>query len=251
MSQVTAVGVIDLGTFSGSDASARAARFAHRKLGGIPLIVRMARRLSESMLLEKVYVTGASVPKELMSAATGDVAFINQPMSHLCERLAAAADEGRADWVVYLPGNRPFVDAGLVDRLMATAQKTDCDYVGFRSTEDDFRKLDHLGLAGEAIHVDSLRRLRRNADRLPCGDHGSMASWLQSAPGAYHLKFLPLPAELDRDDLRFAVEDELDWDDAELLYETVSESDGGWRDLTDVLEAHRELRQSMAFRNKG
>ena len=98
-----------------------------------------------------------------------------------------------------------------------------------------------LGLTGEACHADTLRRLRRNADRLPAADGGCIASWLDSAPGAYHLKFIPVPSALDRNDLRFAVEDELDWDDAELLCETVSDEDSQWQELTQLVISNDDL----------
>ena len=109
--------------------------------------------------------------------------------------------------------------------------------------------MDQLGLAGEACLCDTLRRLRCNADRLPADDSGSIARWLESAPGAYHLRFVPLPSELDRDDLRFAVEDESDWDDVQLLCETVTEEDSQWQQLTQLVMSNQGLRESMATRN--
>ena len=109
--------------------------------------------------------------------------------------------------------------------------------------------MDHLGLAGEVCHADTLRRLRRNADRLSADDGGCIASWLDNAPGAYHLKFIPVPRQLDRDDLRFSIVDESDWDDAELLCETVGGADFQWQELTQLVIANHHLREAMATRN--
>lgn len=249
-SQARAIAVIDLGDFSRPEVQKSACRFAQRKLGGQPLIVRMARRLSECELVDQVFIVGSNIPSSLLTSGIAGVRSMNLPTSHVCERLCAAADSCEADWVVYVPANRPFIDATLVDLLIAKATRTrECDYVGYASDAGDPRRVDHLGLTGEACHVDTLRRLRRNADRLPVTDGGSIASWLDSAPGAYHLKFIPVPSELDRDDLRFAVEDELDWDDVELLCETVSDDDSQWRELTQLVIANDHLRESMATRN--
>jgi hypothetical protein len=63
------------------------------------------------------------------------------------------------------------------------------------------------------------------------------------------LKFIPVPTELDRADLRFAVQDESDWDDAELLCETVRDEDSQWQELTQLVIANHDLRESMATRN--
>lgn len=249
-SSTRAIAVIDLGDFSRPEVQMSAARFARRKLGGQPLITRMARRLSECELVDEVFIVGSSVPTSLLTSGISCVQSLNLPAKHVCERLCAAADASGAEWVVCVPANRPFVDATLVDQLLAKATKsTECDYVGYASDDGDWRRMVRLGLAGEACHVDTLRRLRRNSDRLPDENGGCIASWLEKSPGAYHLKFIPVPAALDRDDLRFAVEDESDWDDAELLCETVSNEDSQWQELTQLLTSNRDLRQSMATRN--
>ena len=160
-------------------------------------------------------------------------------------------DRTTADWIVVVPANRPFVDPTLIDQLLSRATKTsECDYVGYASAGGDWQLPNQLGLAGEACHADTLRRLRRNADRLPSDDSGSIASWLEHAPGAYHLKFVPIPNELDRADLRFAVEDESDWDDAQMLCETVAEHDTEWQRVAQLVLANKDLRESMASRNE-
>lgn len=250
LSNARAIAVIDLGDFSCPEVQKSAARFAQRKLGGLPLIVRMARRLSECALVDQVFITGSNIPSSLLTSGIAGVQTINFPSNHVCERLCVAADTCGAEWIVYVPANRPFVDATLVDQLVAKATRfNECDYVGYSSDAGDPRRLDQLGLTGEACHADTLRRLRRNADRLPTGECGSIASWLESAPGAYHLRFIPVPSALDRDDLRFAIEDESDWDDAELLCETVSDEDSQWQELTQLVISNDHLRESMATRN--
>lgn len=249
-SQSHAAAVIDLGDFTRPQTQGGASRFAERKLAGLPLIVRMARRLSECAQVDRVIIVGSNLPSSLLTSGFAGVSSIDLPSTHVCERLCAAADECGADWIISVPANRPFVDATLIDQLLSKAkQMPDCDYVGYTSSVGDWRRLDRLGLAGEACHADTLRRLRRNSDRLSGDQCGSIASWLEQAPGAYHLKFIPLPRELDRDDLRFAVEDESDWDDVQLLCETAGEEDSQWQRLTQLVMANAFLRESMATRN--
>jgi spore coat polysaccharide biosynthesis protein SpsF (cytidylyltransferase family) len=249
-SPARSIAVIDLGDFSRPEVQKTAARFAQRKLGGQPLIIRMARRLSDCALVDEVFIVGSNVPSSLLTSGIAGVQSINLPTSHVCERLCAAADASGADWVVGVPANWPFVDATLVDQLLAKATKSsECDYVGYASDDGNWRRMVRLGLAGEACHVDTLRRLRRNADRLPNDDGGCIASWLEKSPGAYYLKFIPVPTALDRDDLRFAIENESDWDDAELLCETVNDEDSQWQELTKLVISNDNLRESMATRN--
>ena len=110
--------------------------------------------------------------------------------------------------------------------------------------------MQRLGLAGEICHADSLRRLRRNLDRLSyCGEDASLAAYFQDAPGVYQMRFIPVPPELDRADLRFAVECEKDWDNVQLLCETVASDDTQWQPLATIVLSNPSLRASMAGRN--
>lgn len=245
-----AIAVIDLGDFECPDSRPSASRFAKRKLNGQPLFLRMARRLSECAQVDEVFITGSNIPGSSLTSGVAGVRLLNFPSCHVSQRLAGAADESGADWVVYVPANRPFVDATLIDQLLARAGNTsECDYIGYGSADGNWQRMDDLGLAGEVCHSDSLRRLRRNADRLPSDSEGSFASWLEHAPGAYHLKYIPVPAELDRCDLRFSICDESDWDDAELLCETVTDFDSPWQSLTQLVIGNNRLLESMATRN--
>lgn len=70
-----------------------------------------------------------------------------------------------------------------------------------------------------------------------------------TAPGAYHLKFVPIPDQLNRDDLRFSIEVEADWDDAEMLCETLQEADSQWQELAQLVLANADMRDAMAHRN--
>jgi spore coat polysaccharide biosynthesis protein SpsF (cytidylyltransferase family) len=249
-SRTHAIAVIDLGDFLCPEVQPSASRFAERKLGGQPLVVRMARRLSECARVDQIFVTGSNIPSSFLISGLAGIELMNFPSVHVCQRLAAAADQAEAEWVVYVPANRPFVDPTLIDQLLArVAQTNECDYIAYGSPDGNWRRMDDLGLAGEVCHADTLRRLRRNADRLPEPSCGSFASWLEHAPGAYHLKYVPVPAELDRCDLRFAVSNETDWDDAELLCETVTGEDSPWQELTQLVKGNELMRESMATRN--
>lgn len=246
----SSIAVIDLGDFSATGRSQLPARFTSRKLGGRTLINRMARRLSECAQVDRVFIVGAGVPATvLLSVLAGDEC-IDLPSSHMCERLCEAADASNAEWVAYVPANRPFIDPTLMDQMLAKAAKTKgCDYVGYQTGDGDPRAMDKLGLTGEACHADTLRRLQRNVDRLPDQQSGSLAAWLLTAPGAYQLKFLPVPAKLNRADLRFSIEGEADWDDAEILCETMPEADSQWQELAQLVLSNAGLRKSMAGRN--
>lgn len=250
VASIKSVAVIDLGDCTGPSAS-RCARFAQRNIKGQSLISRMTRRVSESQLVQNVVVSGIGLPTTLLTAGIPGAEILDHPHSHVVERLALAADRTGADWAVYLPGNRPFVDPVLIDRLLAEAkQRSDCDYLGYFSAGGGWQRMQHLGLAAEVCHADALRRLRRNLDRLSYyGEDASLSAYFQDAPGIYQMRFIPIPTELDREDLRFAVECEQDWDDVQLLCETVASDDTQWQPLATIVLGNEQLRAGMQVRN--
>lgn len=251
-----ATAVIDLGDFANTEHSVATERFAMRKVAGHSLLSRIARRLSECVHVQRVFIAGADIPANIMEIGLAGVDLLNLPSSHVFERLCEAADSSDAGWVVYVPGNRPFIDPTLTDQMLAKAVgANNCDYVGYKKTESSNGSMDQLGLTGEAICADTLRRLRRNIDRLNKAQNclqlatGTLATWLLSAPGAYHLKFIPLPDLLDQSELRFAIETEADWDHAELLWNTMPGSDFQWQDLMQLVLSNSRIQKSMIDRN--
>lgn len=251
VASLKAVAVIDLGDCEHAAGAVNVARYAQRNIKGQPLIGRIARRISESAMVKNVVVTGVGVPSTILTAGIPGALVLNQPHTHVIERLAFAADRTGSDWVVFLPGNRPFVDPVLIDRLLGEAKRhNECDYVGFFSTGGGWQRMQRLGLAGEICHADALRRLRRNIDRLSyCGEETSLSSYFQDAPGTYQMRFIPVPAELDRSDLRFSVETESDWDDIQMLSESIDSDDTHWQRLATIVLGNPTLRAAMEGRN--
>lgn len=247
------VAVIDLGDCDTPEGVQIIGRYATRRLGGHPLALRIARRLSDATRVDAVVITGSNLPPHLFTSGLAGVEILDMPHTHVCERLAAAADRYDADWVVYVPGNRPFVDPALIDCLLNRAYQSDSspDYVGYCGTDGCWERVRHLGVAGEVCHADALRRLRRNIDRLPIstGDL-SLADWIDSAPGAYAMQFVPMPNELDQQDFRFAIEDEFDWECAEMFSDFLSDDRTEWQILAELVRDNQVLRGSMAQRNR-
>jgi spore coat polysaccharide biosynthesis protein SpsF (cytidylyltransferase family) len=250
VASIKSVAVIDLGDCTGAGAL-RCARFAQRSIKGQPLISRMVRRISETQLVQHVVVSGIGLSSTILTSGIPGATVINHPRSHVIERLALAADRTGADWVAYISGNRPFVDPVLIDRLLGEAKRhSDCDYLGYFSTGGGWERMQRLGLAGEICHADALRRLRRNLDRLAyCGEDASVAAYFQDAPGVYQMRFVPIPPELDRSDLRFAVECEQDWDDVQMLCESVACDETQWQPLATIVLSNPVMRASMEGRN--
>ncbi|QDV43548.1 MobA-like NTP transferase domain protein [Stieleria neptunia] len=218
-------------------------RFANRRLAGQPLLLRMAARLSECQWVDEIYAVGCHLPDSMTQLKSPVIHPLSLPTCHLVERVGAIVDRTMPTWVFYVPANRPFVDAALVDGLLSKACKSGRgDYFGYTSSAQGRTPMERLGLAGEVCHADAIRRLRRNADRLSPGQ--TLAGCMEDAPGDYELNFVPVPDELDRCGLRFVIEDEHDWDEAHLVCESVREVDAGWQQVARLVSQKEHLRDA-------
>ncbi len=228
VASIQAVAVIDLGMCD-QPGERLASRYVQRSLKGQSLLWRMVRQLQESQLVQNLCISGAAIPDSIGGAGIPGTELLNLPQSHLIDRLAAAAERSQAEWIVYVRGNRPFVDPVLVDRLLAEAQQHDeCDYVGFFSKAGGWRRMAHLGLAGECL-----------------------ATFFQDAEGMFQMRFIAVPTELDRSDLRFAVESEDDWDDIQSLGDALPADEMQWQMIAMRALANATMREGMESRNGG
>ena len=82
------------------------------------------------------------------------------------------------------------------------------------------------------------------AGRTDANDQRDVTQLIHSMPELFHARCLPLPTALDREDLRWALETEEDWDKAHMLLD--SQSDGiDFRELVKALAGHFRVRIEM------
>jgi spore coat polysaccharide biosynthesis protein SpsF (cytidylyltransferase family) len=128
----------------------------------------------------------------------------------------------QANWIVLVQNNCPFIDPILVDRLVAAAWATpNSDMISFVSSSRPTASLRGLGLVAEVCRRRALRRL---AARIDADDQRDVSQLIHSMPELFHARCLPLPAALDREGLRWALETEDDWDKAHMLLDSQSDT---------------------------
>ena len=79
-----------------------------------------------------------------------------------------------------------------------------------------------LGVFAEWCKADALRLAHRKATAP--SDRDSVTRYLYSHPEMFRLRLIPVPSELDRDDLRLTVGFEEDWEHVHTLYDALGRS---------------------------
>lgn len=207
-----------------------------RKLGGKSLLELVVRRLTDCQRLDRVVVVLGQEDHDdrARQLVPPDVPSFTSSHSDPLGRVVDAVNHFHARAVVRVLADVPFVDPVLVDRLVSTADAhPTCDYISYCSADGRPAIMTHLGLCAEWCSADALRRAHGEA-RLKA-DRESVTSYLYSHPERFHVRLIPLPAELDRDSLPANLDFAHDWDHAQAIYEALGGDEWDWRRLADLL----------------
>ena len=77
-----------------------------------------------------------------------------------------------------------------------------------------------------------------------------MTRYLYSHPEIFSLRLLPVPTELDRDDLRLTIDVDEDFENAQEIYEALGPESLDWQRIAGLLDQQPAIRERMAYLNR-
>ena len=224
---------------------------ANRGFQGKTLLEWVVRRVTDCQWLSGVLVVA---PRELAGGALTDLVPPDVPL-YLSERddalgqIADALTSYRSDGVVRVGIEQPFVDPELIDRLVTRAsQYPTYDYIGYCSRSGKPAIQSSLGMFGEYFQARALLVADREA-RLP-EDRSNVTRYLYSRPDKFLVRMIPVPAELDRDDLRLRIDGVDDWEHAQQIVDALGDEHLDWQTIAGLLAQQPDLRRRMAAMNQ-
>jgi spore coat polysaccharide biosynthesis protein SpsF len=222
-----------------------------RRLGGRSLLEWVIRRVTDSMRLDGVIVLvceGAD-PDLIRRLAPSDVPVFVSSERDALARFLRALEEYPAETVVRVRGDNPFVDPGLIDRLVNTAEShAECDYVSYSSRDGRPAILSPVSIYAEWFRTKALRRAAQA--RLTPEDRDHVTRYLYSHPERFNIRLIPAPPAMDRDDVRLTVDIEEDWDHTLAIFEAIGPERLDWQRIADLLDHQPALRLRMAALNR-
>lgn len=222
-----------------------------RRLGGKSLLEWVVRRVTDCERLDQVVVAVGDGPEDerVVELVPHDVPVIRGSERDVLDRFVGALDAHPARAVVRICADNPFLDPVLVDRLVTTAaEHPECDYLSYGSRSGRPMILSTVGLFAEWCRGEALREAARLA-RDPA-DREHVTRYLYGHPERFRVRLLPVPAALDRDDLRLTVDIEEDWEHATAILEALGQEDLEWQRIAQLLDHQPDLRQRMAALNR-
>jgi spore coat polysaccharide biosynthesis protein SpsF len=222
-----------------------------RRLGGKSLLEWVVRRVTDSLRLDRVIVLCPHIPQaqELAGIMPRDIPLVVSDSADAVGRLTSAVEQHPAAAVVCVAAEHPFVDPELIDRLITTAANhPESDYIGFCSRNGRPAVSSPLGIIGEWIRTSALRQANLEAREPQERSHA--AGFLYAHPERFQLRLIPVPQELDRDDLRLTISGEEDWEHVQAIFEALGPEEIDYQRIACLLDHQPALRKRMAALNR-
>jgi spore coat polysaccharide biosynthesis protein SpsF (cytidylyltransferase family) len=226
------------------------AGMARRRFGGKTLLEWVVRRISDAERVHEIVVLGGedSLSHSLVEHCPPDVRVLLSPAADPLGRFADAVRRFKPGGVVRLRVNHPFVDPELIDRLVVTGANSGADYAGYQLSDCRPAIESKIGVFGEWCDAKAVLRAERLASR--AADRADATRFLYSRPDLFTAKFVAAPSQLDRDDLRLAVQDEEDWEHVQIILDALGPESLDWQYIAALLDRQPAMRARMADRNR-
>ena len=220
-------------------------------LAGKSMLEWIVRRVTDAQRLDGVIVVASSSPRDLLLAeeVPADVPVLTSSAAGRLSATVEAIEKYPCESIVLVGTDTPFVDPGLIDRLVITSQEQEsCDYVSYQLRDGRPSVLSQIGVFAEWCCSKAIMRADRRAKE--SGDRTSVTRYIYSHPEEFQIRLLAAPAALDRDDLRLRVSCEEDLDLAATIVDALGQDALEWQSIAGLLAAQPQLRQRMALLNE-
>jgi len=226
------------------------AGIARRRFAGKTLLEWVVRRVSDALCIDQIVVLAGDDPlsHNLVAHCPPDISVLHSPAADPLGRLAGAVREVACTGVVRINVSHPFVDPDLIDRLVAATAHSGCDYASYALGDGRPAIESKVGVFAEWVAAPAIVR----ADRLAklAGDRLDATRFINTRPDLFALKWLPAPRQLDKGDLRLAIQDEEDWEHVQLILDALGPESLDWQYIASLLDRQPTLRARMADRNR-
>jgi spore coat polysaccharide biosynthesis protein SpsF (cytidylyltransferase family) len=227
------------------------AGMARRRFGGKTLLEWVVRRMSDAERLNGVLVLAGddAFSRSLVSQVPADVRVFHAVEADALGRFAAAVRYCQCSAALRLSVSQPFVDPILIDRLLSqVASANSCDYASFAFADGRPVMQSQLGVFAEWCRGEAVLLANRLARRE--SERNDATRFLHSHPEIFAIRLFPVPAQLDRDDVRLAIQDEEDWEHVQLILDALGPESLDWQFITALIDRQPMIRQRMARRNR-
>lgn len=185
-------------------------------LGGKPMLERQLERLALCREVDEIVLaTTSNTTDDALEALgrTQGVRVFRGSEHDVLERYCGAAREARAEIVMRVTSDCPFIDPGVCDAVIEALKQQGTDYAS-----NTLRRTYPRGLDTEVFYADTLFRMARLGTSLPAREHVTYFAHAE-APHLFLLRAVVDPSGRDEHLRRWTVDTPEDMEAMRLLFE--------------------------------
>lgn len=208
------------------------------RLGDAPLLEWVVRRLLRATTLAQVVLAtsdGAGDDPLAALATRLGVGVFRGSETDVLGRFVGAAKMARADNVVRICADNPFIDPSEVDRLVKDFADNPCDYACNHQDRLGSNYAD--GFGAEILSAGLLEKIAADATEARHREHATLYLWDHA--NEYRLRAPAAPAELAFPELRFDIDAPADLANLESLVRAGVGIDTSARDIVRIAQSSR------------
>jgi len=205
------------------------------------------------IILENLKSNSAGIPLVLATTESGDDEVLCKVASNMevdcfrgseqdvLGRFIMAAEEYGFDRIIRICADNPFLDVPGTISLLDQINDGRYDYAAYRVAGNIPSIKSHLGLWGEVVSLEALKKVKRETSNKLYYEH--VTNYIYGHPEKFEIKWIDAPSSLyKRDDIRLTIDDTEDFNlGKELLYEMKEEKIGiNPENLVQYLDSHPE-----------
>jgi Spore coat polysaccharide biosynthesis protein F, CMP-KDO synthetase homolog len=211
-----------------------------KEAGGRPLLDRMVERVRGSKKIDETWVATTVDPSDETLAEfcfTMKIPCFRGNLMDVLDRYYQAALSTRADVVVRLTGDCPFIDPVLIDDTIDLLQREQADFSCNRLPPPLTRTYP-IGLDVEVCTFAALETAWKNASEKHEREH--VMPYLYEVPGRF--KVVKLDNAVNYGSLRWTVDTPQDLDFVRAVYTVLNNrNDFSWQEVLQLVQSHPEL----------
>ena len=216
-----------------------------KEAGGLPLLERMVERVNRSARVDETLIATTIDPSDdaiIDFCTRQQIPCFRGSLLDVLDRYYQAALSCKAEIVVRLTGDCPFIDPVLVDETIEALQHEGADFACNR-LPPPFTRTYPIGLDVEVCTFKALEAAWKNASEKHEREH--VMPYLYEVPGRFKVVKIDYPS--DHGALRWTVDTPQDLEFVRAVYTAFdNRNDFSWLDVLHLVQAHPEIAEINA-----
>ena len=173
------------------------------------------------------------------------VKFFAGSEDNVLERFIQAAQAYDLDAIVRVCSDNPFLELKYLNSLLTLFnEKKEFDYCSFKTAKGLPVIKSHLGLFAEIVSVSALQKTITVTNDMFYFEH--VTNYIYGNPKIFNVKLINAPKlVLNREDLRFTVDNESDFENMKILYGKAVLNNWKIEDIISELDKNESIKNSM------